>query len=184
MILKCPNCQARYRVDPLKIKSGTVRIKCPKCKTPFTIKVPCETQESSKQSTAAAQSTDLSKRRVLLIEDARFFRELVLDVLKPLNLELITAADGLEGFGMALRERPDLVILDLNLPGRNGYDLIKDMRSRTELGHTRILAISAVYRKDEDQAKAQQVGADDFISKSFKPEFLQKRVRELLAESR
>ncbi len=180
MILRCPNCSARYRIDPAKAQSTAVRIKCPKCKTSFTSKLSAEAGPGEDRIPAIETSAEVSGRKVLVVEDARFFRELVLDVLKPLELELMTADDGNEGLAVILREKPALVILDLNLPGRNGYTLIKDIRSRPELADTRILAISAVYRTQEDHLTAEKAGADDFISKSFKPEFLQQRVRTLL----
>ncbi|KIH77180.1 hypothetical protein GFER_07720 [Geoalkalibacter ferrihydriticus DSM 17813] len=115
-----------------------------------------------------------------MIEDARFFRELVRDVLAPLDLEICEAADGEQGLALVRTEKPDLVILDLNLPLRNGYELMRIIRADASLRHMRLLAMSGVFRKETDQDAAQAAGADDFIGKSFTPDFLLERVRRLL----
>jgi DNA-binding response OmpR family regulator len=74
------------------------------------------------------------------------------------------------------------VILDLNLPGMSGYELIRLVRMDPALGKLRLLAMSGVYRKEADVVEVQAAGADDFVSKSFKPEQLQLRVKKLLAD--
>jgi DNA-binding response OmpR family regulator len=74
------------------------------------------------------------------------------------------------------------VILDLNLPGMSGYELIRSVRMDPALDKLRLLAMSGVYRKVADAVEVQAAGADDFISKSFKPEQLQLRVKKLLAD--
>lgn len=173
MIIQCPACRARYQIDPKQTSKRVARIKCPKCGEVFQAKLVQENGEGSPASPGAIP-------RVLVVDDSRFFRELVLDVLKPLSLTFFTAADGMEALEIIRRERPDLVILDLNLPGKNGYDLIREVRAEESLKNIRLLAMSGVYRKETDVTEVRQVGADDFLNKSFKPEQLQERVAALL----
>ena len=81
---------------------------------------------------------------------------------------------------MAILRRPRLALIDLNLPGKNGYDLIRDLRGVSALKELKILAMSGVFRKTIDVAEAEVAGADEFTDKSFKPDQLQSRVRRLL----
>jgi CheY-like chemotaxis protein len=92
------------------------------------------------------------------------------------------AGDGAEALQIIRQNRPALVILDLNLPGMSGYELIRLVRMDPALGKLRLLAMSGVYRKEADAVEVQAAGADDFVSKSFKPEQLQLRVKKLLAD--
>jgi DNA-binding response OmpR family regulator len=92
------------------------------------------------------------------------------------------AGDGDEALRIIRQRRPVLVILDLSLPGTSGYELIRQVRDEPSLRELRLLAMSGVYRKQTDAAEVQAAGADDFVSKSFKPEQLQARVKKLLAD--
>ncbi len=186
MLLRCPQCGAQYRVPEDRIKAAS-RVRCPKCNATFSVgpkspEAPIPARPpgfSAPESGAAAER----RRKVVIVEDARFFRELIRDVLQPLDLDVSEAADGVAGLALILRERPDLAILDLNLPGMNGYDLMRAVRAESQLRHTRLLAMSGVYRKEPDQVEAEAAGADDFIGKSFTPDFLLERVRRLLGLS-
>ncbi len=170
MIITCPDCGARYRIDPSRTSKKTARIKCPKCTRVFEVSL----------EEGASPSSEKTKETVLVVDDAKFFRELIVDVLKPLPIEVQAAADGAEALAFIRRERPALVILDLNLPDRNGYDLIREIRADAAIGDIRLLAMSGVFRKETDVAEVTRAGADGFINKSFKPNQLQQRVKEML----
>lgn len=174
MELRCPFCGARYRLPAERVKPGA-RIRCSKCNDIFSLRGKIE-------DLVCDNSTGHSDRvyKVAIIEDARFFREMIRDVLAPLDLMICEAADGREGLELVRRERPDLVILDLNLPGLNGYELMRMIRDDASLRSVRLLAMSGVYRKESHQEAAEKAGADDFIGKSFTPETFLERVRRLL----
>lgn len=174
MIIECPACRARYQIDPAGTSKRVVRVKCPKCAGVF--QVTLETEGGARSPAASERAAPT----VLVVDDSKFFRELILDVLKPLSLNLLTAADGMEALQIMRRERPDLVMLDLNLPGKNGYELIREVRAEEALKDIPLLAMSGVYRKEADVFEVRRAGADDFIHKSFKPEQLQERVAALL----
>ena len=172
MIIQCPACRARYQIDTKGTSKRMARVKCPKCSEVFQITL---TEEPGGESPAPP-----AVPKVLVVDDSKFFRELILDVLKPLPFTFLTAADGLEALEVIRREHPDLVILDLNLPGKNGYELIREVRAEEALKDIRLLAMSGVYRKETDATEVRHLGADDFLNKSFKPEQLQERVSALL----
>lgn len=174
MIIQCPACQARYQIDPERTSKRVARVKCPKCADVF--QVTLKPEEPGGESSA----TPAGAPRVLVVDDSRFFRELILDVLRPMALTFLTAADGIEALQIIRRDRPELVMLDLNLPGKNGYELIREVKAEEALKNIRLLAMSGVYRKETDVSEVRHAGADDFINKSFKPEQLRERVAALL----
>lgn len=181
MQVRCPLCGSRYRIPAERI-TPTSRIRCPKCNDVFSVRgARIETPPASPVSASAGPKV---RQKVVIVEDARFFRQLVRDVLEPLNLEIREAADGREGLALIRQEKPHLVILDLNLPRLNGYELMRLVRAEPTLKHTRLLAMSGVFRKESDQEEAQKAGADDFMGKSFTPDLFLERVRKLLAENR
>ena len=101
------------------------------------------------------------------MDDSRFFREMILDILKPLHANFLIATDGIQALQVIEKENPDLVLLDLNLPKKNGFEIIRDVRSSPSLKDICLLAMSGVYYKEVDAAEVKRVGANDFIKKSF-----------------
>lgn len=180
MQVRCPLCGSRYRVPAERI-TPTTRIRCPKCNDVFSLRGAKVETPPTAPGPGAPDST--RRPKVVIIEDARFFRQLVRDVLVPLDLDIHEAADGREGLALIRQERPRLVILDLNLPHLNGYELMRLVRAEPALGQTRLLAMSGVFRKESDQEEAQKAGADDFMGKSFTPELFLERVRKLLDDN-
>jgi len=168
MIIQCPECKARYRTRVLNSGQSALQISCPKCSHKFLV----EPDGTEDQSTA--------KTTILLVDDARFFRELLLDLLKDRDASMLTADCAEDAWVMLHKHAVDLLIVDVNLPDKNGLELIQDIRADRDLNQMRILCISGVYRKDDDAKNAFVAGADDFISKSFKPDELFERIDKLL----
>jgi predicted Zn finger-like uncharacterized protein len=186
MTIQCPECGVRYRIDPSRVGKPVVRVKCPQCAALFNVSLPNVPTESPEVlwpfPDADAGTAAWSAKAVLIVDDSSFFRELLADVLKPLHLRLLMAGDGAEALQLIRQKHPALVILDLNLPGMSGYDLIRQVRADPALGGLRLLAMSGIYRKETDAAEVHAAGADDFLSKSFNPEQLQLRVKKLLVD--
>jgi predicted Zn finger-like uncharacterized protein len=186
MQIQCPGCGSQYRINTEGTGRTSGRVRCPKCARVFEVDLNAEafTRPTAQvQAPRAGKSAALvaANRTVLVVDDARFFRELILDVLGPLDCRLLIAADGESALDLVRREHPQLVILDLNLPGMSGYDLVHAIRSEVGQG-IKLLAMSGVFRKDEDIHSIERAGADDFTSKSFKPEDFLARVRKLLGD--
>ena len=110
-------------------------------------------------------------QKILIIEDEPNIRELVLYNLGQNEYEGIEAEDGLQGLAMARSENPDLILLDVMLPGKNGYDICKELRA--EGIKTPIIMLTAK-NEEIDKVLGLEFGADDYISKPF-------GIRELLA---
>lgn len=116
-------------------------------------------------------------KRVLIIEDETAIAELEKDYLELSDFEVIIAADGVEGLERAMKEDYDLVILDLMLPGLDGFEICKRIR---EEKNTPILMVSAK-RDDIDKIRGLSLGADDYITKPFSPSELVARVKAHIA---
>jgi len=175
VVITCPQCDSRYRIDVSGRTKAVAKVKCPGCGHLFEISL------APAEETAASTSPGPAPRpKVLVVDDARFFREMIKDILHELPIDIIEAADGNEALAQILNQRPQLLLLDLNIPGMNGMDLIRELRSRPECRSLHILAMSGVQRGEETAAEVCRQGADDFLNKSFRPNDLQKRIRSQL----
>ena len=115
--------------------------------------------------------------RILIVEDEESIAELEKDYLELNNYEVVIAGDGIKGCELALNEDFDLCILDLMLPGMDGFDICKQIR---EVKNTPIIMVSA--KKDDiDKIRGLGLGADDYMTKPFSPSELVARVKAHLA---
>ena len=107
-----------------------------------------------------------SAPRVLLIDDDPVIRMLCSANLQALGIEVLEAGDGSEGFELARRERPDLVLLDVSMPGLDGFDVARLVR-----GHRRTRRIPLMFLSGEkgNDARARQFGAIACLAKPFDP---------------
>jgi two-component system response regulator RegX3 len=120
------------------------------------------------------------KARVLIIEDERELAELILMYLQRDGIVSQIAGSAEEGIEKLSRESFDLIILDLNLPGMDGFEFLQHARPGTK---TPIIIVSA-READEDIIMGLGIGADEFVMKPFKPKVLVARIRALLRRSR
>jgi two-component system chemotaxis response regulator CheY len=106
---------------------------------------------------------------VLIVDDDEFIRKLIATTLEDVaRLELHEAADGLEAVDVARRERPGLVFLDVDMPGRNGIDVCRELRGDEATSGATIVMLTAA-QGDGVEALAEEAGADLFLTKPFSP---------------
>jgi len=103
-------------------------------------------------------------KKLLIVEDNKDSRELVIKILKNRDYQIIEAVDGEEGLEKAITEQPDIILLDIALPKMGGYEVVKTLRLREEFKHTSIIALTAHAMKGEKE-KALQAGFNGYISK-------------------
>jgi DNA-binding response OmpR family regulator len=114
--------------------------------------------------------------RILVAEDDRDIRELVRDVLEHAGFEVTLAGDGPTAIRDTRQVRPDLIVLDLGLPGLDGLDVARAIRRESDLP---IIMLTA--RADEsDTLVGLEIGADDYVTKPFSPKELVARIRAVL----
>lgn len=119
------------------------------------------------------------KKRILLVEDEEDIASLIKLQAELCGYKLHVEVDGINGFRAVERERPDLVILDVMLPGENGLDVCRRMKSHPELKTIPILILSAK-GEELDIVLGLELGADDYVQKPFSPKVLFSRVKAIL----
>jgi two-component system phosphate regulon response regulator PhoB len=120
--------------------------------------------------------------RILVVEDERDISALVAYHLTKEGYRVRTAEGGQEALEAAEGERPDLLILDLMLPGFSGYDVLQEMRRRAALTDVPVVVLTA-RREEADRVKGLELGADDYVTKPFSPRELILRVGAVLRRS-
>ena len=118
-------------------------------------------------------------KRILIIEDEEDNRAIMRDLLITAGYNLIEAVDGEEGVKLAQRERPDLILMDIQLPILDGYEATRRIRASAELKSIPIIAVTS-YALRGDDAKARAAGCDSYVAKPFSPRELLAKVREFL----
>lgn len=120
-----------------------------------------------------------SKKRLLLIEDEEDIASLIKLQAELYGYAIHVEVDGLNGFLAVKREKPDLIILDIMLPGKNGFDVCRKIKSDPELKSIPVIILSA--KGDEiDLVLGLELGADDYVTKPFSPKVLFSRVKAVL----
>ena len=123
-------------------------------------------------------------KKILIVEDEEDYQHLIGQVLSGNGFETFYAADGAEGLEKAKKELPDIIILDINLPKLNGWEVLKAIRSDASGKLKNIPVIMLTVRgEDVDQIKGLDNGADDYIAKPFIPKELLSRINAVLKRS-
>ena len=122
-------------------------------------------------------------RRILVIEDQEDNRRIVRDLLMATGYELLEATTGEEGLRLAETERPDLILMDIQLPGLDGYEVTRRLKETPSLKHIPIIAVTS-YALSGDDRKAFAAGCDGYVTKPFSPRLLLAKIREYLPQSK
>ena len=120
-------------------------------------------------------------KRILVVEDQEDNRRILRDLLTSKGYEVIEAVDGEEGVTMAGKHIPDLILMDIQLPGLDGYEATRRIKSNTDLAGIPIIAVTS-YALSGDETKAKEAGCDDYISKPYSPRVLLSKVHENLGD--
>ncbi len=117
--------------------------------------------------------------RILVVDDDKQIARLIRSYLEQAGFQVIVANDGETALHALRRERPDLVVLDLMLPDRDGLDVTRVMRGDPSLAATPIIMVTARV-EDTDRIVGLELGADDYVTKPFNPREIVARVRAVL----
>ena len=119
------------------------------------------------------------KKRILLIEDEEDIAALIKLQAELSGYKLHVEVDGLNGYRAIEREKPDLVVLDIMLPGQNGFDICRKMKSNPDLRNIPVIILSAK-GEELDVILGLELGADDYVGKPFSPKVLFSRIKAVL----
>jgi two-component system alkaline phosphatase synthesis response regulator PhoP len=115
-------------------------------------------------------------KRVLVVEDEIKIARLVRDYLHQAGFEVLEATDGPSALSLARAERPDMIVLDLGLPGMDGFDVTRRLRATSAVPIIMLTARS----EETDRVVGLELGADDYVTKPFSPKELVARIRAVL----
>ncbi len=119
---------------------------------------------------------------ILIVEDNPVNRKLLVTVLRPHGYRLLTAADGEEAVALACQERPDLILMDLQLPRLNGYAATQQLKERPETARIPVVALTA-HAMPEERKHAQDVGFDGYITKPIDTRAFPGQIRAILEKA-
>lgn len=119
---------------------------------------------------------------ILVVEDHEDNRRILRDLLTSAGFEFIEAETGLDGVKMAKLHQPDLILMDLQLPGIDGYEAARQIKSEPTLSSVAIIAVTS-YALSGDEQRALAAGCNAYVSKPYSPRQLLAKIRELLSIS-
>jgi len=127
-----------------------------------------------------SENKNVEARRVLVVDDDAFIRRPLEFILRQEGYAPATAVDGEDCLRQVAQSRPDLIILDVMMPGRDGFDVCKTLKRDPELARIPIIMLSARGR-ELDRDRGLSLGVAEFMTKPYSPSDLLRRIRELLA---
>ena len=118
-------------------------------------------------------------KRILIVEDTEDNRQIVRDLMASVGYELIEAVDGATGVAMAAQYKPDLILMDIQLPVMDGYEATRLIKADPALLHIPIIAVTS-YALSGDEAKTRAAGCNGYVAKPFSPRELLSKIREFI----
>ncbi len=120
-------------------------------------------------------------KRILVVEDQKDDRQIIRDMLAATDYEIAEAEDGEQALAAVAKERPDLILMEIQLPSMDGYEAMRRIRTDPALLSIPIIAVTS-YAANEEEQKARAAGCDDFVPKPYSPRHLLAKIRHYLPQ--
>jgi len=118
-------------------------------------------------------------KRILVVEDQEDNRQILRDLLANAGFEMIEAEDGVQAIAAASEHRPDLILMDIQLPIMDGYEATRRIKADPALKSIPIIVVTS-YALSGDESKARDAGCDAYVTKPYSPRQLLAKVKEFL----
>jgi two-component system, cell cycle response regulator DivK len=118
-------------------------------------------------------------KRILVVEDQEDNRRILRDLLTSVGYQIIEAEDGESGITAAEAQRPDLILMDIQMPIMDGYEATRQIKANPELRAIPIIVVTS-YALSGDEDKARSAGCDDYIAKPYSPRQMLAKIKEHL----
>jgi two-component system cell cycle response regulator DivK len=118
-------------------------------------------------------------KRILVVEDQEDNRQILRDLLAATDYEVMEAVNGEEALAAVTKQRPDLILMDIQLPILDGYEATRRIKADPALSSIPIIAVTS-YALSGDEEKARAAGCDDFVPKPYSPRQLLAKIRQYL----
>ncbi len=119
-------------------------------------------------------------KRILVVEDQPDNRQIIRDMLAPTDYEITEAEDGQQALESIAKQRPDLILMDIQLPIVDGYTATRKIKADPGLRSIPIIAVTS-YALSGEEKKAREAGCDDYVPKPFSPRQLLAKIRQYLS---
>ncbi len=190
MIVPC-ECGAKLRLDDSRITEKGVKVRCPRCgnillarkpaPAPAAATAPAAPAKAPKAAAPALSATSSSSITVLVAHENEAVRNMIRDVLLDAEYKVETAAEGVEALKKATEMRPQVMVLDVGLPGIYGFELCERLKDDNQTSEMKIILLTSTY--DMSRYKRTPVslyGADDYIEKHHVADELALKIRKLI----
>lgn len=138
---------------------------------------------SADQHSGSNKQLTKTENEILIVDDDDLSRKLMNRLVsKEFEYDIVSKSNGIEALEYAQEHVPKLIILDLMLPGMNGFDILKKIRKDPKLTETKVVVVSAKSRS-EDIERGFDLTADEYITKPFQPKEFAARIRKLLTKA-
>ena len=118
-------------------------------------------------------------KRILVVEDQEDNRQILRDLLASTDYEIVEAENGVEALAAVAKQRPDLILMDIQLPILDGYEATRRIKADPALRSIPIIAVTS-YALSGDEDKAREAGCDAYVPKPYSPRQLLAKIREFL----
>lgn len=170
MIIKCPSCAARFRLDREKLAGKRVTMRCARCRTPFRVELPHSAQKQTDK-----------KVRVMIAHSDLELCGTISSLVEAAGFEAILGHNGQDVLAAMDAARPAVAIVDVALNGLYAFEVVEKVRRRPGLANVKIILLSSVYNKAAYKRSPHSLyGADDYIEKHHIPDDLVLKVNRLL----
>ena len=119
---------------------------------------------------------DQPRKRILVVDDNEDNRQILIDLLTAAGYEIVAATNGLDAVALATSNLPDLVLMDIQLPGIDGHEATRRIKATPALQKVPVIAVTS-YALAGDDVKARDAGCDDYVTKPFSPRALLAKVK-------
>ncbi len=118
-------------------------------------------------------------KRILVVEDQEDNRQIIRDMLSATDYEIMEAENGEQALSAVAKQRPDLILMDIQLPIMDGYETTRRMKADPTMKSIPIIAVTSYALSGEEQ-KARAAGCDDYVPKPYSPRYLLAKIRQYL----
>ena len=173
MVVICPKCKVKLKVDDAKLTSAGSRFKCPKCSTVLLVKKPAPAVQAKKT---------LDSNTVLVAHSDPTLLESIRTILLDQGYKVITSTEGIDAMVKALKELPCLAVIEVSLPKIYGFEICKRLKSRAEMKDMKFILIPSTFDKSKYRREPVSLyGADDYIEAHDIPAMLIEKINKLVA---
>ena len=120
-------------------------------------------------------------KKILVVEDTEDNRQILRDLLGSAGYDMIEANDGAEGVSQAATHKPDLILMDIQMPVMDGYEATRRIKADPALAKIPIIVVTS-YALSGDEGKAKAAGCDAYVTKPYSPRQLLAKIREYLPQ--